>query len=184
VVTSVKALRRQVSLILRDYQQPAMAQRFLPGREFNIGILGGYKLQVLPFAEVNYSALPAEIPPIMSYAAKWMGNSIEYKRTSVVCPAEVTPDLGRRLSELTVAAFRVLGGWGYGRVDLRLDEHGEPHILEVNCNPCLEEDVALARSARAAGIGYLDLLQRIIQAALDKPPFDADVPMLLPCRGR
>ena len=183
VVTSVKALRRQVSLILRDYQQPAMAQRFLPGREFNIGIIGGYKLQVLPFAEVNYSALPAEIPPIMSYAAKWMGNSIEYKRTSVVCPTEVTPELGRRLSELTVAAFRVLGGWGYGRVDLRLDEAGEPHILEVNCNPCLEEDVALARSARAAGIGYLDLLQRIIQAALDKPPFDADVPMLLPCRS-
>jgi D-alanine-D-alanine ligase-like ATP-grasp enzyme len=75
-----------------------------------------------------------------------------------------------------------LGGWGYGRVDIRLDEAGEPHVLEVNCNPCLEEDVALARSAKAAGIAYPQLLQQILDAAFEKPPFDTDVPMLPPPR--
>jgi D-alanine-D-alanine ligase len=182
VVHSVTALRRQVGRILREYRQPAMVQRFLPGREFNIGVLGGSRLRVLPFAEVDYAELPDGIPPIMSYAAKWMENSVEYKRTSVICPAEVAPPLARKLTRLAVKAFRVLGGWGYGRVDVRLDERGEPRILEVNCNPCLEEDVALARSARAAGISYLQLLQTIIDAAFEKPPFDADVPMLLPPR--
>lgn len=184
VVHSVSALRRQVGIILRAYNQPATVQRFLPGREFNISIIGGAKQRVLPFAEVNYSELPAEIPPIMSYAAKWMENSIEYKRTSVICPANVSTELARKLTHLTSAAFGALGGWGYGRVDIRLDEHDEPHVLEVNCNPCLEEDVALARSAKAAGIAYPQLLQLIIDAAFEKPPFDADVPMLIPPRPR
>jgi D-alanine-D-alanine ligase len=182
VVHSVTALRRQVGIILRDYNQPATVQRFLPGREFNIGIIGGVKQRVLPLAEVNYSELPDDIPPIMSYAAKWNESSVEYKRTSVICPADVAPPLARKLTALTVKAFRALGGWGYGRVDIRLDELGEPHVLEVNCNPCLEEDVALARSAKAAGIAYPQLLQMIIDAAFEKPPFDADVPMLVPPR--
>jgi len=184
VVHSLTALRRQVGIVLREYHQPATVQRFLPGREFNIGIIGGAKQRVLPFAEVNYTELPKDIPPIMSYAAKWMENSVEYKRTSVICPAQVSPQLARKLTDLTVKAFRALGGWGYGRVDIRLDEHEEPHVLEVNCNPCLEEDVALARSAKAAGIAYPQLLQMIIDAAFEKPPFDADVPMLLPPRPR
>ncbi|HPK37926.1 MAG TPA: hypothetical protein PLH01_06560 [Kiritimatiellia bacterium] len=184
VVHSVTALRRQVGIILRDYHQPATVQRFLPGREFNIGIIGGAKQRVLPFAEVNYAGLPPGIPPIMSYDAKWTESSIEYKCTSVICPADVAPPLARKLTNLTVKAFRALGGWGYGRVDIRLDEAGEPHVLEVNCNPCLEEDVALARSAKAAGIAYPQLLQMIIDAAFEKPPFDADVPMLLPPRPR
>lgn len=184
VVHSLTALRRQVGIVLRTYNQPATAQRFLPGREFNIGIIGGAKQRVLPFAEVNYSELPTAIPPIMSYAAKWMENTVEYKRTSVICPAEVSPQLARKLTDLTVTAFRALGGWGYGRVDIRLDEQDEPHVLEVNCNPCLEEDVALARSAKAAGISYPQLLQMIIDAAFEKPPFDADVPMLVPPRPR
>ncbi|MDD5707423.1 MAG: hypothetical protein PHR35_15985 [Kiritimatiellae bacterium] len=184
VVYSVTALRRQVGIVLREFHQPATVQRFLPGREFNISIIGGARQRVLPFAEVNYTSLPEDIPPIMSYAAKWMANSVEYKRTSVTCPAEVTPALARKLTHLTVKAFRALGGWGYGRVDLRLDEHEEPHVLEVNCNPCLEEDVALARSAKAAGISYPQLLQLILDAAFEKPPFDTDVPMLVPPRPR
>jgi len=184
VVHSVTALRRQVGIILREFHQPAMAQRFLPGREFNIGIIGGTKQRVLPFAEVNYTELPPDIPPIMSYAAKWLETSVEYKRTSVICPAEVSPQLAHKLTAVTAKAFRALGGWGYGRVDIRLDEHDEPHVLEVNCNPCLEEDVALARSAKAAGIAYPQLLQMIIDAAFEKPPFDADVPMLVPPRPR
>lgn len=182
VVYSVTALRRQVRHILNTYGQAALAQHFLVGREFNVGIVGGAKPRVLPFAEVDYGRLPREIPPIMSYAAKWTEGSVEYRNTSVICPAEVTPQLGRKLTELTINAFRAVGGWGYGRVDIRLDANDEPHVLEVNCNPCLEKDVALARSAKAAGIDYPHLLRLIIAAAFEKPPFDADVPMLPPPR--
>ena len=178
VVDTKKALRAQVRRILQDYFQPALAQRFLPGREFNVGVIGGRKLAVLPLAEVDYSQLPAGIPPIMSYAAKWLENTVEYKRTSVICPAHVEPELARDVSAIALRAFRAVGGWGYGRVDIRLDEDGAPRVLDVNCNASLEEGVALARSAEKAGMDYPHMLQTIVKIALEGPPFDVGVPML------
>jgi D-alanine-D-alanine ligase len=132
---------------------------------------------VLPLAEVCYEDLPPEIPPIMSYAAKWIETSVEYKKTRVICPAVVEPALARQISDIALRAFRAVQAWGYGRVDIRLDEAGTPRVLEVNCNASLEEGVALARSADRAGISYPQLLQMIIEAALEGPPYDVSVPM-------
>jgi D-alanine-D-alanine ligase len=178
VVHTRKALRDMVRAVLKTYRQPALVQRFLPGREFNVGIIGGRKLRVLPLAEVDYTELPPDIPPIMSYAAKWMENTVEYQKTTVVCPAEVEPELARAISKTALKAFRAVGAWGYSRVDIRLDEAGTPCVLEVNCNASLEEDVALARSAKAAGMSYPQLLQAVIQAAMERSPFEVVLPML------
>jgi D-alanine-D-alanine ligase len=180
VVTTKKALRERVREILRTYNQPALAQRFLPGREFNVSIIGGNRLRVLPLAEVDYSGLPAEIPPIMSYAAKWIETSTEYQKTNVICPANVEPELARRISNVALQAFRAVGARGYGRVDMRLDLANLPYVLEVNCNPCLDEGMGLARSAEKAGINYPQLLQMIVRAALEPIPHDLDIPMLPP----
>jgi D-alanine-D-alanine ligase len=116
----------------------------------------------------------------MSYAAKFIETSEEYRNTRVTCPAEVGPELVRELSSTALKAFRALGGWGYGRVDIRLDSKGIPRVLEVNCNPSLEPNVAIARSAECADIGYPQLLRLILKAALEGPPFDANVQMLRP----
>ncbi len=178
VVHSKNALRMRVREILRTYSQPALVQRFLPGREFNVGIVGGNRLRVLPLAEVDYSQLPSEIPPIMSYAAKWVETSPEYQQTSVICPADVEPELARRISDIALRAFRAVGGRGYGRVDMRLDEIGQPYVLEVNCNPCLDEGLGLARSAQKAGLSYPQLLQTIVRVALEPLPYDLDIPMI------
>lgn len=178
VVHSKKALRLRVREIVRTYRQPALAQRFLTGREFNVGIVGGNRLRVLPLAEVSYTELPPDIPPIMSYAAKWMENTPEYQKTSVVCPADVEPEQAQRIGQVALQAFRAVGGRGYGRVDIRCDEEGNPYVLEVNCNPCLDEGMGLARSAAVAGYDYPELLQLLIRAALEPMPFDYDIPML------
>lgn len=178
VVTSKKALREKVREIVRTYKQPALAQHFLPGREFNVGIIGGNRLRVLPLAEVDYSSLPTDIPPIMSYAAKWIETSVEYQQTTVTCPAQVEPELAQRISQVALQAFRAIGGRGYGRVDMRLDEVDQPYVLEVNCNPCLDEGMGIARSAERAGIPFPKLLQLIIRAALEPLPHDEQVPML------
>jgi D-alanine-D-alanine ligase len=179
VVRSKRALRRQVRQVLRGYSQPALVQQFLPGREFNVGIVGGKRPRVMPLSEVDYGELPPEIPAILSYAAKWIETSVEYKKTSIICPADVEPGLARQLSDIAMRAFRAVGTWGYGRVDIRLDETGQPRVLEVNCNASLEEGVALARAAEKAGIRYPQLLQMVIEAALEGPPFDVSVPMQL-----
>lgn len=180
ILMSKSALRRKVSEIIRTFRQPALVQSFLPGREFNIGILGGRRLRVLPLAEVDYSALPSGIPPIMSYAAKFMENTEEYRKTSVICPANVSPDLARDISSAALMAFRVVGGWGYGRVDIRLDAEGRACVLEVNCNPCLEKGVSIARSAEQAGISYPQLLDIIARCAAERSPWEVTVPMFPP----
>jgi len=179
VVATKKALREMVREVIGSYKQPALVQRFLPGREFNVGILGGRKLQVLPLAEVDYSRLPAGIPPVMSYAAKWVASSVEYKRTKVICPARVEPQLAKLIGDTAVKAFRTVGGWGYGRVDIRIDEDGLPRVLEVNCNPCLDKGIGLARSAERAGISYPQLLQAVIKAAFEGPPNDIQLPIFI-----
>ena len=189
VVLTKTALREKAREILRAYKQPALVQHFLEGREFNVGLLGGRKIQVLPLAEVDYSQLPRKIPPIMSYAAKWVETSVEYQRTKVICPARVDAPLAAAISKTAAKAFRSVGGWGYGRVDIRLDENGQPVILEVNCNPCLDSGMGLARSAEAAGIDYPHLLQTIVKAAFDGPPYDLHLPIFNPgmsglARGR
>lgn len=184
VVDSKKALKEKVREILRTYRQPALAQGFLPGREFNVGVVGGNRMRVLPLAEVDYAELPGHIPPIMSYAAKWMENSIEYQSTKVICPAEVEPELAQRISDVALQAFRAVGGRGYGRVDIRLDENNVPCVLEVNCNPCLDEGMGIARSAEQAGISYPQLLQMIIRVALEPLPYDLAIPMLPALRPR
>jgi len=177
VVTSKRALRDKVRSILTSYRQPALAQQFLPGREFNVGFVGGKKPRVLPLAEVDYSRLPPDIPPIMSYASKWMEDTVEYQKTRVICPARVEPALEAAIADTAVRAFRAVGGWGYGRVDIRLDGGGVPCVLEVNCNPLLDAGVGLARSAKRAGISYPELLQLIIKASFEGPPFDLDLPI-------
>ncbi len=178
IVSTKGALREKVRHILQKYGQPALAQVFLPGREFNVSVIGGRRLRVLPLAEVDYSALPPSIPPIMSYAAKWIESTPEYQKTTVVCPAEVTPELARDISSVALRAFRAVGAWGYGRVDIRLDEEGHPRVLEVNCNACLDEGLGLARSADRAGISYPRLLHQIVIAAFEGPPNDLSVPMI------
>jgi D-alanine-D-alanine ligase len=114
----------------------------------------------------------------MSYAAKSIETSTEYAKTAVRCPAVVEPELAREVISTALRAFRAVGAWGYGRVDVRLDGEGRPCVLEVNCNASLEEGCGLARQAEQAGIAYPRLLQMIVKAALEGPPYDANIPMV------
>jgi D-alanine-D-alanine ligase len=172
-VANKTALKRKVSEILKLEGQPVLVQNFLPGREFNVAIIGGALPVVLPLAEVDFSALPAHIPPIMSYAAKWVETSAEYKATTVTCPAAVDADLAEQIRETALGAFNAVGAWGYCRVDIRTDVDDNPCILEVNCNPCIERGIGLARCAERAGIEYPDLLQRILKYAFELHRIDS-----------
>lgn len=168
IVSTKKALRDKVRQLLREFDQPVLAQRYLVGREFNVGIVGGYRPRVLPLAEVDFSGVPDGIPRIMSYAAKWVKDSPEYKGTRVVCPAYISPALERRIGRIALKTFQAVGAWGYARVDIRLDERNRPHVLEINCNPCLEAGMGLGRSALRARVTYAKLLDLVVRSALER----------------
>jgi len=162
VVKSARALHTRVSEMHAEWDD-ILVQRFVEGREVNVGILGN---QVLPIAEIDFSGMPAEYWRIVSYRSKWETGSDEDLGSVPHCPADLPDDLAVEIKRVAFAAWRVVGGTGYGRVDMRIDESGRPWILEVNANPDFAPTAGLARMARAAGIDYAMMVRMICDEAL------------------
>ena len=148
--------------------QPFFAERFVDGREFNLALLATAddEPEVLPVSEISFAALPPDKPRIVGYTAKWEEDSPEYLATPR------TFDMGsgdgplvRELSAIAVAVWRTFGLAGYARVDFRVDTAGRPYILEANANPALSPDAGFAAAAARAGMGYKELVRRIVAAA-------------------
>jgi D-alanine-D-alanine ligase len=91
----------------------------------------------------------------------------EFGRTDFICPAELPGDTAARAGELALAAYRVLGCYGFARVDLMLDDtSGELTVLEANVIPGLTETSLLPLAAEAAGIGFDELIARVLDLAV------------------
>lgn len=140
-----------------------LVQRFVEGREFNVGIVGK---TLLPVNEIDFSRMPAGAWPLLSYAAKWHAGSPEDVGSEPRCPAEITDQQRDQLYELSMQAWRIVEGRGYGRVDFRMDEAGRPFILEVNPNPDIAPVAGLTRMARAHGWSYTQIIGRILAEAM------------------
>lgn len=140
-----------------------VVQEFLAGRELVVGIVGEH---VLPVAEIDFGALPAGLWPLVSYRAKWEGGSEEDLGTTPRCPAPLDPATLEEATSIALAAWRLVDGRGYGRVDLRADEAGRLYILEVNPNPDLSPSAGLTRMAAAYGWGYVELIGHIVREAV------------------
>lgn len=163
VCTSRRALRRQVASVAERFDD-VLVQEYIPGREINVGFVGA---TTLPLAEIDYSAMPKDRWPILSYEAKWATGSVEDLGSRPVCPAKVAPSLAREIVRTAEAAWSVMRGRGYGRVDVRVDETGQPWVLEVNPNPDISDDAGLSRMAANVGWNYKELVLKIAEAALE-----------------
>jgi D-alanine-D-alanine ligase len=141
-----------------------VVQEYVPGREFNVGFVGK---RMLPIAEIRFETLPQGTWPIVSYAAKWIPGSAEYDGTVPVCPAELESELQERVARVARQAWEhMTAGEGYGRVDMRLTEDGQPYVLEVNPTPDLSSNAGLARMGRAFGWSYDELVMQVVDEAL------------------
>jgi D-alanine-D-alanine ligase len=146
--------------------QPVLVEHLLPGREFNISVLAdGDRFQVLPPAEMTYVDFPADRPRILGWEAKWDEGSFAYRNTVRVFLNGAEWPLRNRLDEVVATAWSACGLAGYGRVDIRLDDDGEPCVLEVNANPCISADAGFAAAASKAGLSPADVVRRILAAA-------------------
>jgi D-alanine-D-alanine ligase len=142
-----------------------IVQRYVEGRELNVGIVGD---TVLPIAEIDFSRMPKGKWPIVTYRSKWDQGSDEDLGSVPRCPADLPARVANEVRRVTVEAWRAVGGQGYGRVDMRLDDDGRPWILEVNSNPDIAPDAGLARMARAAGIDYSTLVRTICELGITR----------------
>ena len=143
------------------------AEAYVEGRELNLSLLAkDAGVEVLPPAEIRFGGFPPDKPRIVGYAAKWDPRSFEYHNTprSFAFPASDAPLLAR-LEALARACWGLFGLAGYARVDFRVDERGEPWILEVNANPCLSPDAGFLAAAQRAGLDAPEVVARIAAAA-------------------
>jgi D-alanine-D-alanine ligase len=176
IVNDEAELRERVEYILRLYKQPALVETFLSGREFTIGLIGRWDSKkysrhpewydekhgyhVFPVLELDSSR--SVTPGIYSQASK--SKSVgEDGAPGYVCPADVSPELNKKLQNLTVRAHMAIKAIDVSRTDIRLDAKGEPVLMEINTLPGLTPHFSdLCLEAGSEGIQYEDLILDIL----------------------
>lgn len=169
VCANAGALRARARELIVGHKQPVLAERYVEGREINVTIFGyGDSVEVLPLHEIDFAAMPADRPRIVSYAAKWDENHVDYVGTKPVPLRDASPALIAEVERVAKAAWRAVDLRDYGRVDLRVDATGMPWVIDVNPNPDISPDAGCARAALAAGMPYPKMVARIAELALQR----------------
>jgi D-alanine-D-alanine ligase len=173
-------LEQRVQYLLATYGAPVLVEEYIRGREFNVAVLQLPELQYLAPAEIIF---PEERPgywPILTYDGKWKPGTPEYDVSPPKYPADISPALARKLGNVAVKAYRLLGCRDYARVDFRMKANGRPYILEVNPNPEISAYAGFAGCLGAAGILHSEFIVRLIQQALARK--DSPRPTFTPAR--
>jgi len=149
---------REIDSAMADgakYDSELLVEKFVPGRELTIGVIGD---QALPILEIIPKGGVYDFTNKYPFLNPQAGGSAEH-----VCPARIDPAKTREIQDLALRAHRSLGLEVYSRVDVLLPERGAPTVLEVNTIPGMTEASLLPEAAAAAGISYVDLCLRIIE---------------------
>lgn len=169
VVNNEEQLKEEVDHIINLHKQEALVEEFIDGREFNVALIGNRRPNILPVSEIDFTGMPEHLPRIVSYRAKWVKQSIAYKKTPVICPASIDEKTNKLIEDTARKCYKVFGCIGYIRIDFRYDIKEEKlYVLEINPNPDISEDAGMARSAGIAGITYPNLLQKFIDFAMER----------------
>jgi D-alanine-D-alanine ligase len=140
-----------------SYDSRVLLERHVEGRDLAVSILDG---EALPVVE----AVPRD-HGFYDFEARY-----EIGRTDFVCPAELPPGVSERTCELALAVYRLFGCAGFARVDLMLAASGELTVLEANTIPGLTDTSLLPQAAEAAGLGFDELIGRILELAPKRQP--------------
>lgn len=173
VVRTDEELHHQVKKIIGEYEEPALIEKFLTGREFTVAVLGNDSdIRVLPIVEICFDSLPDGVNPIYSYEAKWIWDTIENPIDVHECPAKITLKLQKEIEAVCCDAYKVLRCRDWCRIDIRLDEQGRPNVLELNPLPGIlpnpEEHSCFPQAARAADMDYNTLINAVLNAGIKR----------------
>jgi D-alanine-D-alanine ligase len=172
-VHSTRQLVDQVTKVLEEYEQPALVEEFLPGREFTVAMLGnGEDLKVLPIVEIKFDSLPNGVNPIYSYEAKWIWDQSSDPLEIFECPANLSPNLKTAIEETCRNTYSALRCRDWSRIDVRLDKNGRPNIIEINplpgILPKIEDNSCYPKAARMAGLNYQEMLNAVLDAGIKR----------------
>jgi D-alanine-D-alanine ligase len=162
VVSDLEKLKERVEFVHRSVGTDAIAEEYIEGRELTQSILGNERLQAFPPWELFFDKLPEGSLPIATARAKF-DRKYQARVGIDSGPArEMPPATATRIAQLCKRVYRVLGLSGYARLDLRLSPDGQVYVIEVNSTPDVAEGEDFADSAKAVGLSYPQLIQRIV----------------------
>lgn len=175
IVKNEKEMRERARWVIDNYQQPALVETFLPGREFTVGILGRSDAKLYSrhpewyekdgfhrFPVLELDNTRSVTPRVYGLAAKAKGIT-EDGAPGYFCPANIEPEMTKKLQHLAWRAHSLLGALDVSRTDIRLDDEGNPRLIEINTLPGLTADYSdLCLQARAEKISHTDLVLEIL----------------------
>lgn len=168
IVDSEEKLRERVAFIHQRNGSDAIAEQFVDGREFYVGMLGNQRLQVLPVWELVFENMP---PGAVSIATAAVKHDPDYQRRRGIYQQRAE-DIDAALQEYIVRTSRriarILDLDGYCRIDFRLGADGKLYFLEANPNPEIARSEEFASAAEEAGKTYPQLIQKIVDLGLQR----------------
>ena len=169
IVNDVQELLQTISSLQQEYQGPVLAEEFIDGREFYVGVLGNSDAKALPIMELDFTGYPEGKPRIASWEAKWGDEGdekgAEFEGTKSVFPTDLPDELTERIQKVAIDSFHALRLRDYARVDLRMTAKEEIYVIEVNPNCYLERNAEFATAAAKHGMEYPALIDRIVELA-------------------
>ena len=161
-VENLEQLKVQVEHICRNYKQPALVEEFIKGTEFTVGVIGNSQPKAMPVVQYAMAGQTFLGNEFYSY------RHVAEKLVEHICPARIDDRLARRLQELAVRVYKAVDCRDFGRVDFRVDEAGNPYVLEINPLPNLSPDDVFVLFGRVVGMSYNQIINKIMDEALER----------------
>ncbi|MFO7569330.1 MAG: hypothetical protein R6W75_05990 [Smithellaceae bacterium] len=169
VVLDASELQNRIAFVLKTYQQPALVEEFIDGREFHVSVWGNENLTVLPPAEMDFSFFTNVKDRLCTYDSKFMPGSRHYEKIETLLPAPLTDAETSCLNSVCENAYRAIGCRDYARMDIRLRE-GIFYVLDVNPNADISSDASMACAAEAADVSYGQMGSLLVRMAARRHP--------------
>lgn len=167
-VESADELKKQVDFITKTYKQPALVEEFISGQEFTVALVGNQNPEVMPVVQIKIDGKLKLNDKFYTFAR------ITSDRLEYICPAKITNDLKKKLDDLALKVYRSVECRDFGRVDFRVDNDGDPYVLEINPLPSLSTEDVFMLIAKNIGITYDQMVGKILNSALKRYGFPAE----------
>ncbi len=161
-VENLDQLRAEVEKICKVYKQPALCEQFIKGTEFTVAVIGNEDPIALPVVQYAVGGNTNMGNEFYSY------EHIVAKSVQYICPAQIDQAQAKKLQQVALAAYKSVECRDLGRVDFRVDEQGNPYVLEINPLPNLSPSEVFPMCAKAHGLTYNQLINKILDYALSR----------------
>lgn len=167
VVLNRSELESRIEHVLERYNQPAMVEDFIDGREYHVPLWGNGTVKMLPAVEMDFTAFKDIHDRLCTYDSKFEPCSMHYNKIESRIPAPLNDQAKQSLETICLGAYHAVGCRDYGRLDVR-ERDGKLYILDVNPNADLSVDASIACSAEFMGISYPEMLHYLVRLASDR----------------